>query len=65
MKFTQVRLASFPIHISKFPMWRLIITISIVKIATQCRNLYYTVLQYGDTKLTYEDRSVILAVRLY
>ena len=35
-----------------------------VRIATQCINLYYTVLQYCDTKLTYEDDSVTHAVRL-
>ena len=35
-----------------------------VKISTQCINLYYTVLQYCDTKLTYEDDNVTHADRL-
>ena len=36
-----------------------------VKIDAQCINLYYTVLQYCDTKLTYEDDSVTHAVRFF
>ena len=35
-----------------------------VKIATQCINFYYTVLQYCDIKLNYEGNSVTHAARL-